>query len=30
LPEAWIAPLEICDLRALLRHRASLVRLPPD
>jgi transposase len=27
LPEAWIAPLEICDLRALLRHRASLVRL---
>jgi transposase len=27
LPEAWIAPPEICDLRALLRHRASLVRL---
>jgi hypothetical protein len=27
LPEAWIAPLELCDLRALLRHRASLVRL---
>ena len=29
LPEAWIAPPEIRDLRALLRHRASLVR-PPD
>src|SRR5512132_4483681 len=27
LPEAWIAPPEICDLRALLGHRASLVRL---
>jgi transposase len=27
LPEAWIAPPEIGDLRALLRHRASLVRL---
>jgi transposase len=27
LPEAWIAPPEIRDLRALLRHRASLVRL---
>jgi transposase len=26
LPEAWIAPGEIRDLRALLRHRASLVR----
>jgi transposase len=26
LPEAWIAPPEIRDLRALLRHRASLVR----
>jgi transposase len=27
LPEAWIAPLQVRDLRALLRHRASLVRL---
>jgi transposase len=27
LPEAWIAPQEIRDLRALLRHRAALVRL---
>ena len=27
LPEAWIAPPETRDLRALLRHRASLVRL---
>jgi transposase len=27
LPEAWIAPLEVRQLRALLRHRASLVRL---
>jgi transposase len=27
LPEAWIAPPEIRDLRALLRHRARLVRL---
>src|ERR671913_133498 len=27
LPEAWVAPPEIRDLRALLRHRASLVRL---
>ena len=27
LPEAWIAPPEIRDLRALLRHRASPVRL---
>jgi Transposase IS116/IS110/IS902 family/Transposase len=27
LPEAWIAPPEIGDLRALLRHRASLARL---
>ncbi len=27
LPEAWIAPPEIRDLRALLRHRANLVRL---
>jgi transposase len=27
LPEAWIAPLPVRQLRALLRHRASLVRL---
>jgi transposase len=27
LPEAWIAPREVRQLRALLRHRASLVRL---
>jgi transposase len=27
LPEAWIAPKEIRDLRSLLRHRASLVRV---
>jgi transposase len=27
LPEAWIAPQGTRDLRALLRHRASLVRL---
>jgi transposase len=27
LPEAWIAPLEVRQLRALLRHRAGLVRL---
>lgn len=27
LPEAWIAPKEVRDLRALLRHRASLVRV---
>ncbi|HEV8648374.1 MAG TPA: IS110 family transposase [Actinomycetes bacterium] len=27
LPEAWIAPQATRDLRALLRHRASLVRL---
>jgi len=27
LPEAWIAPSEVRDLRALLRHRARLVRL---
>jgi len=27
LPEAWIAPPEIRDLRALIRHRVSLVRL---
>ena len=27
LPEAWIAPLAVRQLRALLRHRASLVRL---
>jgi transposase len=27
LPEAWIAPAEVRQLRALLRHRASLVRL---
>jgi transposase len=27
LPEAWIAPLEVRQLRALLRHRVALVRL---
>jgi transposase len=27
LPEAWIAPAEVRQLRAVLRHRASLVRL---
>src|SRR5215831_1936329 len=27
LPEAWIAPPEVRQLRALLRHRAGLVRL---
>jgi transposase len=27
LPEAWIAPAEVRQLRALLRHRASFVRL---
>jgi transposase len=27
LPEAWIAPLEVRALRALLRHRVALVRL---
>ena len=27
LPEAWIAPAEVRQLGALLRHRASLVRL---
>jgi transposase len=27
LPEAWIAPQQVRDRRALLRHRASLVRL---
>jgi transposase len=27
LPEAWIAPGAVRDLRALLRHRASLVRM---
>jgi transposase len=27
LPEAWIVPQQVRDLRALLRHRASLVRL---
>jgi len=27
LPEAWIAPQATRDLRALLRHRASLVRM---
>lgn len=27
LPEAWIAPKEVRDLRAMLRHRASLVRM---
>lgn len=26
LPEAWIAPREVRDLRLVLRHRASLVR----
>src|SRR5207247_7524222 len=27
LPEAWIAPANVRHLRALLRHRASLVRV---
>src|SRR5437763_9310170 len=27
LPEAWIAPPQVRQLRALLRHRASLVRM---
>jgi transposase len=27
LPEAWIAPQQVRDLRALLRHRATLVRM---
>jgi len=27
LPEAWIAPRQVRDLRARLRHRAALVRL---
>src|SRR5205814_10269271 len=27
LPEAWIAPPQVRQLRALLRHRASLARL---
>ena len=27
LPEAWIAPQQVRDLRALLRHRVSLVRV---
>jgi hypothetical protein len=27
LPEAWLAPPQVRQLRALLRHRASLVRL---
>ena len=27
LPEAWIAPADVRQLRALLRHRAQLVRL---
>jgi transposase len=27
LPEGWIAPVEVRALRALLRHRASVVRL---
>jgi transposase len=27
LPEAWIAPREVRQLRALLRHRIGLVRL---
>ena len=26
LPEAWIAPLPVKDLRMILRHRAALVR----
>jgi transposase len=29
LPEAWIAPQATRDLRALLRHRAALVRMGP-
>ena len=27
LPEGWIAPTEVRDLRSLLRHRSALVRL---
>jgi hypothetical protein len=27
LPEAWLAPPQVRQLRALLRHRASLARL---
>ena len=27
LPEAWIAPLQVRQLRALLRHRTGLIRL---
>jgi len=27
LPEAWLAPADVRDLRVLLRHRVSLVRL---
>jgi len=27
LPEAWLAPKEVRDLRSLLRHRAALVRM---
>jgi hypothetical protein len=27
LPEAWIAPAQVRQFRALLRHRISLVRL---
>src|SRR3989442_4686237 len=27
LPEAWVAPKEVRDLRVLLRHRAALVRM---
>src|SRR5918995_5831597 len=27
LPEAWIAPKDVRELRALLRHRVALVRL---
>jgi transposase len=27
LPEAWIAPQDVRELRALLRHRVSLIRL---
>jgi len=29
LPEAWLAPAAVRQLRALLRHRFSLVRLDP-
>ena len=30
LPEAWIAPAKVRQLRALLRHRISLVRSAPS